>query len=124
MHRAPASRLKTAPAQPYNGMQKEQAHHISALLKAFVKENHLEEGLLQCRVFDAWNEVIAGMSTGTVTRGAASSLTSSKSFKNGVLTLRINSSVFRMQLRMNSDTILKKINDRLGGTVVLKLIFL
>ena len=104
-------------------MQKEQAHHISALLKAFVKENHLEEGLLQCRVLDAWDDVLAGMSSGPISREAAAKLTSAKHFKDGILTCRMNSSVLRMQLRMSSDSLLKKLNDRLGEPVVTKIVF-
>lgn len=104
-------------------MQREKTQHVSAFIKAFVKENHLEEGLLQCRVFDAWDDVLAGMSSGPVSREAAAKLTLSKHFKDGILTCRMNSSVLRMQMRMNSDSLLRKLNDRLGGPIVTKIVF-
>lgn len=79
--------------------------------------------MLQCRVLDALDDVIEGMSTGPRPHTAPESIISSRSFKDGTLTCRMKSSVLRMQFRMNSESVLKKINDRLGEKAVTRIIF-
>ncbi len=104
-------------------MKREETRHISAFLKDFVKDNNLEEGLLQCRVFDAWDKVLGEVTRGIYPPGEAARLTSRRFFKDGTLTLKMTSSMVRMQLKMDSEVLLRRINDFLGEQVVTRLTF-
>lgn len=104
-------------------MQRTDAKPISALIQAFVRENHLEEGLIRSHVFDAWDAVVAETTAGACSPAKAAALTSRKFFKDGVLSVKINSSIVRMQFQMNASSLLKRLNEKLDGPVVTKIIF-
>lgn len=104
-------------------MQRTDAKPISALIKDFVRDNHLQEGLLRSRVSDAWDEVVKEVTAGVYPPEKAVSLTSRKFFKDGVLSVKINSSIVRMQFQMSAASLLKKINEKLDRPVVTKILF-
>lgn len=95
-------------------MQKEQTRHISGLVQLFVKEYHLEEGYRIGCVMRAWDEVLAEVTAGAYPREKVSSLTSGKFLKDGVLTCKVSSSLLRMQLQMNSEMLLRRLNSKLS----------
>ncbi len=67
------------------------------------------EGLLYGRVSAAWDKTV-GVSVAAMTLG--------KQLRNGVLTVHIGSSVLRMQLQMNLESIRRKMNRLLGNEEV------
>ncbi|MBR0500679.1 MAG: DUF721 domain-containing protein [Bacteroidales bacterium] len=95
-------------------MNRKSTRSIGEVISSYVKEAHLEEGLLRARIFDAWDR----MKSGTIVLGAC---TSYHSFRDGVLTCRINSSVVRSHLQMQSGLLLARLNESLGGEYVKQL---
>ena len=72
------------------------------LIKEYIQEMQLSSGLDRQRIFSIWDEV-----TG------AGRYTTSKSFFNSTLQVKISSSVVRSQLMMQRMDILREINSRL-----------
>ena len=95
-------------------MKKEESRHISGIVQLFVKEYHLEEGYRIGCVLGAWDEVMAEVTDGSYPREKVPSLTTGKFLKDGVLTCRVSSSLLRMQLRMNSEMLLNRLNSKLS----------
>ena len=92
-------------------MKREQTKSIGEAIAAYVQEAHLEEGLLQVRVYAAWDV----LEVGQVHLGA---YTARHTFRDGVLTCKLHSSVVRAYLQLQLETIRAELNARLGDTVV------
>ena len=92
-------------------MKREQTRSIGEVIGDFIKESDLGDGLLQARVFEAWGLLSAGQ----VRPG---DYTSWHSFKDGVLTCKINSSVVRSHLSFQTDIFRRQINKMLQEEVV------
>ena len=92
-------------------MQRVPTKSMAEAVALFVKEYHLEDGILRSRVYGAWDRV-----TGSP------GLTSSKFYKDRILTCRMSSSVVRQQLRCNLEACRIEINKMLGGEYVDKII--
>ncbi|MCR5709004.1 MAG: DUF721 domain-containing protein [Bacteroidales bacterium] len=92
-------------------MKREQTRILADVLGDFVKESHLEEGLLQARVCEAWDI----LSVGRVVLGRH---TLRRSFKDGVLTCKIDSSVVRQHLQFQTEALRIQLNRMLSGEIV------
>jgi hypothetical protein len=92
-------------------MKRENSVRIDELMKLFIKEFGLENGLQRVKIYQVWEEV-AGRKY--------SMLTSRKFLKEGVLYCTITSSVARYHLHMNKKKLLDRINERLGEDSQLK----
>ena len=95
-------------------MKRKSTRSIGEVISAYVEEAHLEEGLLKARIFDAWDS----MTVGTIVLGGC---TSHHTFRDGVLSCRIRSSVIRSHLQMQSSLLLARLNGSLGGEYVKQL---
>ncbi len=82
---------------------------LSNLLKGYIKEMELEDGLLKVRIFQTW-DLIVGERVSKATTG--------KSFYGGILYCNINSSALRSQLYYRKDDIVVQINKMLNEHVV------
>ncbi len=94
-------------------MKRENSQLISVILKEFIKEEQLEDGLLRVRIFKAWDLVVGE---------AGAKATSNKFFRDGILYCTINSSIIRTQLFYRKDDIVAQMNRMLNENVVSKLI--
>ena len=94
-------------------MKRQNTQLISVILKEFIKEEHLEEGLERLRIFKTW-DLIVGY--------AGARATSNKFFKDGVLYCTISSSIVRTQLYYRKDDIVVLMNRMLNGDIVKKLV--
>lgn len=94
-------------------MKRENTQLISAILKEFIKEEQLEDGLNRVRIFNTWNLVVGDV---------CARATTNKFFKDGVLYCTINSSIVRTQLYHRRDDIVQQMNKLLNGTIITKLI--
>ena len=88
-------------------MKREASRNIGAVLADYVQESRLEEGLLQARVCAAWDSLVIGQ---VVLRD----YTARRSFRDGVLTCRLRSSVVRAHLLPRLDMIRDSLNRTLG----------
>ena len=95
-------------------MKREDTQRISGIVQLFIKEYHLEEGYRIGCVMKAWDEVMTDVTAGAYPPEKVPSLTTGRFLKDGVLTCKVKSSLLRMQLQMNSDTLLKRLNEKLS----------
>ena len=86
---------------------------ISAIIKEFIKEEQLEEGLNRVRLFNVWNIIVGEV-------GARA--TTNKYFKKGILYCTVNSSIIRTQLYFRKEDIVAQMNKMLNEDIVKKLI--
>ena len=80
-------------------MRRDPSKSIAEVIKAYIAEAHLEEGLFRVKVYDAWDKVIALRIAPYAANGDVKALTLSKSFADGVLRCTMASSVVRSSLR-------------------------
>ena len=76
-------------------------------------DSPLSEGLQYARACSAWDAAVGD---------AVSRLTLSKRLDGGTFTVRLNSSVLRMQLEMNKETIRARMNETLGSDSITKIV--
>lgn len=93
---------------------------IGDLLREFTAQKPLDEGLMRCRVFDAWDALVAER-TGN-TPEAAAALTLRKFYKDRTLTCKMSSSMVRMHFQMQLEQLLPLLNSRLPEPVVDKIV--
>ena len=105
-------------------MQRENVKKIADVIADYVQEDNMGEGLLRSRIYAAWDLLIADRTAAHLTPEAASRLTVRRSFRDGVLTCRMSSSVVRTQLQFQSEQLKVKLNDLLEGEYVDKIILL
>ena len=106
-------RLPVVYIQLCNAMKRENTQLISVILKEFIKEEQLEDGLERTRIFHAW-DIIVGENGARATSG--------KYFKDGTLYCTINSSIVRSQLYYRKEDIIAQLNKMLNSDIVKKLI--
>ena len=92
-------------------MKREQTRSLGAVIADFVQESNLAEGLLNTRIYAAWD----ALTVGPVRLG---DYTARHGFRGGVLTCKMRSSVVRQHLQFQSDALRDKLNARLGGDYV------
>ena len=92
-------------------MKREATRNIGAVIADYVQESHLEEGLLQARVCAAWDSLVIGQ---VVLRD----YTARRSFRDGVLSCKIRSSVVRSHLQLQTGLLCDRLNQMLLGDYV------
>ncbi len=95
-------------------MKREATRSIGAVLADYVQESNLEGGLQQTRIFAAWDAL-------TVGQGRLGGYTSRHTFRDGVLTCRIRSSVVRAHLLTQVEFLRQRLNAALQAEVVKQL---
>lgn len=96
-------------------MRYEGAMLIGDVIGDYIKKCSLDSGLLRVRVFDAWDKLdIDGINLGRSTL--------SRTFKDGVLTCGLNSSVLRSHLSARTEEIRLGINASLKSERVKKVV--
>lgn len=103
-------------------MRRSNTINIGDAISDYIRECRLDSGLMRARIYDAWDEVIAEFVSSSMSVEEARALTSSKFYKDKVLTCRITSSMVRTHLSFQTEAICKRLNARLGSTVVTQLI--
>lgn len=82
---------------------------IGQAIMDFLKENQLEQPLLERQLVAKWGEVM-----GTL----VSEMTRSVEVKNGVLYVKVKSAALRQQLFECRFEVVKKMNDSIGAEVI------
>ena len=82
---------------------------ISDALVACLRENGLEQSVLEVQVEEAWPKVMGDV----VTR-----LTRSVEVRDGVLIVRVNSAALKTQLFENRFELVSKLNEAVGAKVI------
>ena len=86
---------------------------ISDLLKDFVKDNKLQDGLDKVDVRDAWKSLMGN---------GVNNYTTDVQLKGNILYVQLSSSVLREELSYGKDQIMTMLNEALGKELILKLV--
>lgn len=97
-------------------MKRVTTRSLGAILSDFVEESRLSDGLLQTRITAAWDSLTLD---GTDLR----EYTAQRSFRDGVLSCRIRSSVIRSHLQLQESSLRRQLNARLGDELVRQIKF-
>ena len=89
---------------------------IGDLLREFTAQKPIDEGLMRCRIYDAWDALVAERTGNTPEEAAA--LTLRKYYKDRTLTCKMASSMVRMHFQMQMEQLLPQLNARLPEPVV------
>ena len=90
-------------------MERKSEKKIGSLLDEFIRANHLEQGLAEYRLKKAWNDLL-GLSV--------SKATQSLYVRDGILFVKLYSSVLRNELTMLKGDILVRLNEAAGRDVI------
>ncbi len=82
---------------------------IGQAIMDFLKENQLEQPLLERQLVAKWGEVMGAL---------VSDLTRSVEIKNGVLYVKVKSAALRQQLFECRFEVVKKMNESVGAEVI------
>lgn len=87
---------------------------IKDVIREMLKKYQLDDGLWSAKIVEAW---------GNTMLPAVVQRTNSIHFKNGVLTVHLNSSVLKNELTMVRQDLIEQLNEALDEQVVLDLQF-
>lgn len=105
-------------------MERDNFKSVKEVIDAYVEEDNMVDGLQRSRIYAAWDLLIADLTSAQLSPEAAAKLTARRSFKAGVLTCSMSSSVFRTQLQFQSELMKEKLNNLLGEACVEKIVLL
>ena len=86
---------------------------IDRLIKSYIKENNLEDGLENIEVNNLWHE--------TMKNGVAN-YTTDLNLKNGTLYIKLKSSALREELSYGKEKIIKLLNKKLKKDLIKKIV--
>ena len=86
---------------------------IDRLIKSYIKENNLENGLENIEVNNLWYE--------TMKNGVAN-YTTDLNLKNGTLYIKLKSSALREELSYGKEKIIKLLNEKLKKDLIKKIV--
>lgn len=92
-------------------MKQQSSQAISDLLLDFLRENKLEQPFLERKIVEVWPTVLGA---------TVASYTGQMDIKNGVLYVHILSAPLRQELFQCRYQLVKKLNEAVGATNVLK----
>ncbi|MBQ4508743.1 MAG: DUF721 domain-containing protein [Paludibacteraceae bacterium] len=85
------------------------ARPITELLNDFLRDSGLEQPLLEQRLVQLWPEVVGQM---------AAQLTTRLEIRNGILYAYVRSAALKAELFLNRQTLVERLNERVGGRVI------
>ena len=86
---------------------------IDSLIKFFIKENNLENGLETVEVKDLWYKLM---------KNGIANYTTDINLKNGTLYIKLKSSVLREELSYGKEKIVKLLNEKLKKDLIKKIV--
>jgi len=86
---------------------------IDNLIKFFIKENNLENGLENVKIKDLWHEQM---------KNGVANYTTDINLKNGTLYINLKSSVLREELSYGKEKIMKLLNEKLKKDLIKKIV--
>lgn len=95
-------------------MKKVEAERVDEVLDRVLQGEHLEQRMLEHRALSLW---------GAVTGNYVNRLTTERRCANGVLSVRIVSAPARQELMMQRSSLIRSLNEMLGGDVIKEIKF-
>ena len=81
---------------------------ISHLVNEFIKEQGWNERVAAVRVIQVWSEIAGNIAEQVKVR----------KLENGLLTVKASSAIWKTEIRLRADELVKKINEKLGEDIV------
>jgi len=95
-------------------MRKKNTQKLSDVIQAFVKEKNLQKKFDEIEVVSSWEKILGK---------TVSSYTEKVNLYNGVLFVKMKSSVVKSELMMMKEDIKKRLNEEAGSEAVKKIVF-
>ena len=95
-------------------MQHKNAVPLGEIIKEFLKENNWDGKIKETRIIQAWSQLLGRN---------VSMYTTSIFVKNGVLYVKLSSSVLRGELQMCREMLVRRLNEQIGEEVIKNIIF-
>lgn len=95
-------------------MRRNKAESIGKLLQDYLRRESLDSPLNEQRLISAWPEVIGE---------AMAAYTNNLYIRNQTLYVHLTSAVLRQELMMGRDLLVKSLNNKVGATVIVNIIF-
>ena len=86
---------------------------IDRLIKSYIKENNLENGLENIEVANLWYKIM---------KNGVANYTTDVTLKNGILHIKLKSSVLREELSYGKEKIIKLLNEKLKKDLIKKIV--
>ena len=86
---------------------------IDRLIKSYIKENNLENGLENIEVANLWYKIM---------KNGVANYTTDVTLKNGILHIKLKSSVLREELSYGKEKIINLLNEKLEKDLIKKII--
>lgn len=90
-----------------------ESHSIKHILDSLISDGKLNKGMQKIRVEEVWHSILGS---------GVSSYTDSVVLQNKTLIVKLSSSVLREELSYGKEKIISMINEKMGDSVVTKLI--
>ncbi|HXK82109.1 MAG TPA: DUF721 domain-containing protein, partial [Bacteroidales bacterium] len=95
-------------------MLRSNTHTLSELIKFYKKKHHLEQGINETRLINAWSEVV-----GTI----IAKKTKQIEIRNRKLYISLNSSVVRNELMQLKPDLIRRLNEETGSNTITDIFF-
>lgn len=95
-------------------MKKNRAEPIGKLIQQFLRQESLESPLNEQRLLDAWPQLLGP---------AIASYTSNLYIRNQILYVHLTSAALRQELMMGRELLVRNLNQKVGATVIINIIF-
>ncbi|KAA6351048.1 hypothetical protein EZS27_001611 [termite gut metagenome] len=95
-------------------MKRNNAEHIGKLVNQFLRQQGLESPLNEQRLIHSWSEVL-GASMAFYTKDIY--------IRNQTLYVHLTSAVLREELMMGRETLIRRLNERVGAMVITNIVF-
>jgi len=95
-------------------MRKKNTQKLSDVIQAFVKEKNLQKKFDEIEVVSSWEKILGK---------TVASYTERVNLYNGVLFVKMKSSVVKSELMMMKEDIKKRLNEEAGSEAVKKIVF-
>lgn len=95
-------------------MKRNNTEQIGEILRKFLRQEGLESPLNEHRLIEGWKEILGP---------TIASYTNNLYIKNQILYVHLNSPALRQELMMGRELLIKNLNNYVGASVILNIIF-
>lgn len=95
-------------------MKRNNAEQIGEVIRKFLRQSGLESPLNEFRLVDAWRDVVGP----TIAK-----YTLNLYIRNQTLFVHLSSSVLRQELQMQREMLVRHLNEKVGASVIVDIVF-
>lgn len=95
-------------------MKRNNTEQVGDVIRKFLRQSGLESPLNEFRLVDAWRDVVGP----TIAK-----YTLNLYIRNQTLIVHLSSSVLRQELQMQREMLVKHLNDKVGASVIVDIVF-